>query len=133
MSRLDLLGPQTVRCKFTDIYLVWKTLTLAQTDTNISINPNCTFIDCPNNLDIIFPPVGLAAVEMIQDEAVLSFIREKSLTRQYITVLGTDAANAIMVFLEYSLPHLVHPVRQIKQAIKSSSYFSLKSLQSKKK
>jgi cyclohexyl-isocyanide hydratase len=55
MSQLDLLGPETVRCKFTDIYLVWKTLTLAQTDTNISINPNCTFIDCPNNLDIILP------------------------------------------------------------------------------
>jgi cyclohexyl-isocyanide hydratase len=91
MTLLDLVGPETVFSQYADIYLVWKTLTPVQTDTNISINPNCTFIDCPDDLDIIFAPGGPGAVEMIQDEAVLSFLREKSLTSQYITAVCTGS------------------------------------------
>ncbi|WP_162302919.1 DJ-1/PfpI family protein [Serratia sp. P2ACOL2] len=91
MTLLDLLGPETVFSKFSEIYLVWKNIKPAQTDTNLSINPNCTFADCPNDLDIIFVPGGPGTVEMMQDEEVLSFIREKSLASKYITSVCTGS------------------------------------------
>ncbi|CAI1874945.1 General stress protein 18 [Serratia quinivorans] len=91
MTLLDFLGPETVFSKFSDIYLVWKNINPIQTDTNLSINPNCTFSDCPNDLDIIFVPGGLGTIEMMQDEEVLSFIREKSLGSKYITSICTGS------------------------------------------
>ncbi|CAI1892803.1 MULTISPECIES: DJ-1/PfpI family protein [Serratia] len=91
MTLLNFLGPETVFSKLSDIYLVWKKIKPVQTDTNLFINPNCTFADCPNDLDIIFVPGGPGTVEMMQDEEVLSFIREKSLASKYITSVCTGS------------------------------------------
>lgn len=91
MTLLDLLGPETVFSKFADIHLVWKNLAPLQTDTNLSINPNCTFSDCPDDLDIVFVPGGPGTVEMMEDTETLSFIREKSRTSQYITSVCTGS------------------------------------------
>lgn len=91
MTLLDLLGPETVFSKFADIYLVWKTLDPVQTDTNLSINPNCVLADCPDDLDILFVPGGPGTGPMMQDAQILSFIREKSRTSRYITSVCTGS------------------------------------------
>ncbi|NCE89428.1 DJ-1/PfpI family protein [Pseudomonas sp. L13] len=91
MTLLDLLGPETVFSKFSDIYLVWKTLEPVHTDTNLSINPNCTLAGCPSDLDILFVPGGPGTGQMMQDAQILSFLRDKSCTSRYITSVCTGS------------------------------------------
>lgn len=91
MTLLDLLGPETVFSKFSDIYLVWKTLDPVHSDTNLSINPNCTLADCPSDLDILFVPGGPGTAQMMQDAEILSFLQEKSRTSRYITSVCTGS------------------------------------------
>ena len=91
MTLLDLLGPETVFSKFADVYLVWKTLEPVQTDTNLSINPNCTLADCPSDLDIVFVPGGAGTGRMMRDAEILSFIREKGRSSRYVTSVCTGS------------------------------------------
>ncbi|KVM91876.1 DJ-1/PfpI family protein [Burkholderia diffusa] len=91
MTLLDLLGPETVFSRFADIHLVWKTLESLSTDTNVSINPNCTFADCPDDLDIVFVPGGPGSIAIMSDAEVLSFIREKSRDSRFVTSVCTGS------------------------------------------
>lgn len=46
-------------------------------DSGISLAPSATFVDCSDDLDILFVPGGLGTAEMMEDTEVLYFLRSR--------------------------------------------------------
>ncbi len=91
LTLLDLIGPQTVFSWFADIHLVWKTRDLVRSDTGIGIQPNATFEDCPQVLDILFVPGGMGQGAMMHDREALEFLADRGARSQYVTSVCTGS------------------------------------------
>ena len=62
MILLDLAGPQTVfSLLMAEVHLVGKSLTPVATDVGIKVQPSVTFVDCPEDLDVLLCRVVFAA------------------------------------------------------------------------
>lgn len=89
----DLVGPLTVfNLMFSEIHLVWKRLEPVDTELGIPIMPSTTFADCPTEIDVLFVPGGLdGSIAMMQDDAVLAFLRETAARAKFVTSVCTGA------------------------------------------
>lgn len=92
LTQLDLTGPYEVfvRAPNTKVHLIWKNLNLVVSDRGMAIQPTTTFNACPE-LDVICVPGGPGQINLMEDEEVLSFIRNQSKQAKLVTSVCTGS------------------------------------------
>jgi cyclohexyl-isocyanide hydratase len=92
MTQLDLTGPYEVFANLpgASVRLLWKTLEPVAAATGFRLMPDTTLADCPQ-LDVICVPGGPGIAALMEDEAVLSFLRRQAATARYVTSVCTGA------------------------------------------
>ena len=92
LTQLDLTGPFEVLHRVPDarVHLLWKTLEPVVADSKLAILPTTTLDDCPP-LDVVFVPGGVGQMALMQDAAVLRFLREHGARARWVTSVCTGA------------------------------------------
>ncbi|HET9196438.1 MAG TPA: DJ-1/PfpI family protein [Vicinamibacterales bacterium] len=92
LTQLDLTGPYEVftRLPGTQVHLVAAALTPVRSERGLTISPDATFDSVPA-LDIICVPGGAGADAMMEDEALLQFLRSRAPNARYVTSVCTGA------------------------------------------
>jgi cyclohexyl-isocyanide hydratase len=86
LTQLDLTGPFEVLSGLQGarIHLVWKDTKLVRADSGLGLAPTTTMDDCPP-LDVVFVPGGLGQMPLLNDAAVLAFLRRHGEQARYVT------------------------------------------------
>jgi cyclohexyl-isocyanide hydratase len=92
LTQLDLTGPYEVLARLPNgkVHLVAHSLDPVVTDRGLTILPTTTFATCPP-LDVIVVPGGPGQQALMDDEAVLEFLRVQARHAQYITSVCTGS------------------------------------------
>jgi cyclohexyl-isocyanide hydratase len=92
MTQLDLTGPYEVLARLPDtkVELVARTREPVTTDRGMQIVPTVTYADCPP-LDVIMVPGGAGQQDLMDDEAVLGFLRQAAASAKYVTSVCTGS------------------------------------------
>ncbi|WP_407521982.1 DJ-1/PfpI family protein [Methylobacterium oryzisoli] len=92
VQQLDLTGPYEVFASTPDtrVHLVWKDLEPVASATGLPLVPTATFATCPP-LDVLCVPGGAGVNALLEDEAVLGFLRERAGQARYVTSVCTGA------------------------------------------
>ena len=92
MTQLDMTGPFEVFARIPDVkvHLIWKRIEPVTSDSGMAILPTVTLDDCPP-LDVICIPGGPVQVDLMDDEAIISFVRRQGLQARYVTSVCTGA------------------------------------------
>ena len=93
MILLDLVGPQTILAlSMAEIHLVGRTRDPVLTDGGVPAVPTVTIADCPEHLDVLFIPGGLAGtVKLMRDKEVLDFLADQGGRARYVTSVCTGS------------------------------------------
>jgi cyclohexyl-isocyanide hydratase len=92
VTQLDLTGPLQVFSSLpgAKVHLIWKRIEPVPSDTVLTLTPTITFADCPQ-LNVICVPGGAGTDEMVNDEAMLDFLRRQAKGAKYITSVCTGS------------------------------------------
>ena len=92
LTQLDLTGPWEFLSRVPDAraQLVWKTREPVASDTGLTIAPTASFADCPR-LDVLCVPGGPGINALLNDAAVVSFVRRQGSEARYVTSVCTGA------------------------------------------
>jgi cyclohexyl-isocyanide hydratase len=92
MTQLDFTGPYEVFARLPDmvVHIVSKSPGLIHTDRGLVFVANVTCAACPP-LDVIVVPGGPGQQGLMNDEAVLGFLREQAKGARYVTSVCTGA------------------------------------------
>ncbi|TPK97084.1 MULTISPECIES: DJ-1/PfpI family protein [unclassified Mesorhizobium] len=92
VQQLDLTGPYEVMAtvKGAEVELIWKDRNPVTSSTRLSLTPTATFDDCPP-LDVLCIPGGGGVNALLEDQAVLDFVRERAAQARYITSVCSGA------------------------------------------
>ncbi|HEV8711548.1 MAG TPA: DJ-1/PfpI family protein [Candidatus Binatia bacterium] len=92
MTQLDFTGPFEVfaRIPETKVHVLWKRIEPVSSDTGLAILPTTTLADCPE-LDLICIPGGPGQVAMMDDEQIITFVREKGERAKFVTSVCTGS------------------------------------------
>jgi cyclohexyl-isocyanide hydratase len=92
MTQLDMTGPFEVFARIPNVkvHLIWKRIEPVTSDSGMAILPTVTLADCPP-LDVICIPGGPGQVDLMDDEAIISFVRRQGLQARYVTSVCTGA------------------------------------------
>jgi len=92
LTQLDLTGPFEVfkRIPGATVHLIWKDLEPIHADSGLGLLPTTTMADCPP-LDVICVPGGPGVAELMEDAAVLDFLRKAAANAQYVTSVCTGS------------------------------------------
>ena len=92
LTQLDLTGPHEVfaRLPGTKVYLVAAALAPVRSERGLTISPDATF-ESVTALDIICVPGGPGVDAMMEDEALLQFLRARAADARYVTSVCTGA------------------------------------------
>ncbi|RTL98381.1 MAG: DJ-1/PfpI family protein [Hyphomicrobiales bacterium] len=92
VQQLDLTGPYEVMAtvKGAEVELIWKDRNPMMSSTRLSLTPTATFEDCPP-LDVLCVPGGGGVNALLEDKAVLDFVRERAAQARYITSVCSGA------------------------------------------
>jgi cyclohexyl-isocyanide hydratase len=92
VTQLDLTGPVQVfsRVPGATVHLIWKRIEPVSSDSVLTLTPTVTFADCPQ-LDVICVPGGAGTDDIVNDEAVLEFLRLQARGAKYITSVCTGS------------------------------------------
>jgi cyclohexyl-isocyanide hydratase len=92
MTQLDLTGPYEVLARLpgAETRLIWKTLEPVRSENGLTILPDTTFVDCPP-LDLILVPGGPGINPLLEDPAVLAFLRERAASARYVVGICTGS------------------------------------------
>jgi len=92
MTQLDLTGPYEVLARLpnTQVHLVARDMEPVRTDRGLIIMPTVTLDACPR-LDVVMVPGGAGQQDLMEDEAVLAFLRRQAATAQYVTSVCTGS------------------------------------------
>jgi cyclohexyl-isocyanide hydratase len=79
ITQLDLTRPYDVLARFEELtlHLVWKSLEPVIDSGGLQLNPTVTFANCPQS-DILFVPGGPGQIALMEDDAVLFFLRHQA-------------------------------------------------------
>jgi cyclohexyl-isocyanide hydratase len=92
MTQLDFTGPYEVFARLPDtaIHVVAKTAEPVRTERGLVFLPNVTCGACPP-LDVLVVPGGPGQQHLMNDEAVLGFLREQAEYAKFVTSVCTGA------------------------------------------
>jgi len=92
LTQLDMTGPFEVfsRVPGASVHLIWKTREPVASDTGLTILPDTDFATCPT-LDVICVPGGPGVAALMEDEAVLAFLRRQAEGARFVTSVCTGA------------------------------------------
>ncbi|MFO1039030.1 MAG: DJ-1/PfpI family protein [Geminicoccaceae bacterium] len=92
LTQLDLTGPFEVFARIPDakVHLAWKSLDPVIADTGLGLLPTVTFETCPD-LDVLCVPGGPGVNALLDDDAVLAFLRRQGAHARYVTSVCTGA------------------------------------------
>ncbi|GES49575.1 glutamine amidotransferase [Rhizobium sp. NBRC 114257] len=92
VQQLDLTAPYEVFASMDDaeVHLVWKDTSPIVSATKLVLQPTTTFADCPP-LDVICVPGGAGVNALLEDTAVLSFVREQASRARFVTSVCTGS------------------------------------------
>src|ERR1700722_8590516 len=89
MTLLDLIGPATALAFYADIHLVANTMKPVSSDQGVTILPTCSFSECPKDLDVLFVPGGMGAIDAMVDVELLRFVRDRGERAGYVASVCT--------------------------------------------
>ena len=73
------------------VHLIWKTLFPIVSNEGLTLLPTMTLANCPA-LDVIcVPGGGMGQVEVMKDPEILNFLKQQSVTAQYVTSICTGS------------------------------------------
>ncbi|SEP37327.1 cyclohexyl-isocyanide hydratase [Methylobacterium sp. UNC300MFChir4.1] len=92
VTQLDLTGPVQVFASLSDatVHLVWKRVEPVKSDGPIVLTPTTTFAECPQ-LDVLCVPGGYGTDALMEDGAVLDFLRKQARGASYVTSVCTGS------------------------------------------
>lgn len=92
MTQLDMTGPLQVFSALpgASVHVIWKTLDPIATGGGLRLLPDTTMADCPA-LDVICVPGGQGVAALMEDEAVLAFLRRQAETARYVSSVCTGS------------------------------------------
>ncbi|MFD0847449.1 DJ-1/PfpI family protein [Sphingosinicella xenopeptidilytica] len=92
LTQLDMTGPAQVLARMpgAKLHFVWKDLELIRDDCGLTFLPTATFADCPQ-LDMICVPGGYGCTAMMQDTAVLDWLRRQAEGARFVTSVCTGS------------------------------------------
>jgi cyclohexyl-isocyanide hydratase len=92
VQQLDLTGPYEVFASVpgATVHLIWKDRSVITSATGLTLNPTVTFGECPD-LDVLCIPGGGGVNALMQDAAVLDFVRAKAARARYVTSVCTGS------------------------------------------
>jgi len=92
LTQLDMTGPFEVfsRVPGGKVHLVWKTKDPVRADTGLAMLPDTDFATCPP-LDVLCVPGGPGVAALMEDEAVLGFLRAQAAGARFVTSVCTGA------------------------------------------
>ncbi|GAA4910988.1 DJ-1/PfpI family protein [Nesterenkonia rhizosphaerae] len=92
ITQLDLTGPLQVLAKLpgATIDVAWHRIEPILTDSGFSILPSTSFESAPQ-ADVLMIPGGQGALELMEDEAALAFVRRQAAHARYVTSVCTGA------------------------------------------
>lgn len=92
VQQLDFTGPYEVFSTAPEIavHLAWKDLEPVPSATGLAFTPTTTLDDCPA-LDLLCVPGGTGVNGLMEDEAVLAFVRRQAETARYVTSVCTGS------------------------------------------
>ena len=93
LQQLDFTAPYEAFASMSpkaDIHLVWKTLDPVRSVTHLGFTPTTTLDRCPQ-LDLICVPGGVGVNALMQDPAVLTFLRRQAEGARFVTSVCTGA------------------------------------------
>lgn len=92
LTQLDFTGPLQVlsRVPGARVHLVAKSPALVTTDAVLTLNPTCTFNDCPP-VDVLVVPGGFGVDDAMNDAELMGFVRREGARAKYVTSVCTGA------------------------------------------
>jgi len=92
MTQLDVTGPFEVFARLPNakVHLLWKRIETIVSDVGLPLLPTTTFSECPD-LDIFCIGGGPGMTSIMDDDEVISFIREKGGSARFITSICAGA------------------------------------------
>ncbi|HEY5962742.1 MAG TPA: DJ-1/PfpI family protein, partial [Xanthobacteraceae bacterium] len=92
LTQLDMTAPYEVLARLpnTRVLLVAHAIAPVKTDRGMEIVPTTTFADCPQ-LDLVMVPGGPGQQDLMEDAAVLEFLRKQARGVKYLTSVCTGA------------------------------------------
>jgi cyclohexyl-isocyanide hydratase len=94
MTALDMVAPQICFNTLGNVHLhhVWKDLSPIACDSGLTILPNATLDDCPEQLDILFVGgASFATWALMSDETILRFLESRGATAALVTSVCTGS------------------------------------------
>ncbi|HEU4618812.1 MAG TPA: DJ-1/PfpI family protein [Gammaproteobacteria bacterium] len=92
MTQLDFTGPYEVLARLPEaaVHVVATARDPVPTERGLMLTPTTTYGTCPR-LDVIVVPGGPGTLELMQDDAVLDFLRREAGHAKYVTSVCTGA------------------------------------------
>ncbi len=92
LTQLDFTGPYEVMSRLpgAEVRLLWKEAGPVRADTGLTMLADTAMADCPQ-LDILCVPGGPGVAALMEDEAVLAFLRAQAPGLRYLTSVCTGA------------------------------------------
>jgi cyclohexyl-isocyanide hydratase len=92
LTQLDLTGPYEVLARMAGakIHLIWKTTEPVRSEHGMLIVPDRTLAECPP-LEMIFVPGGTGVNALMEDPAILEFLRTRAESARYVTSVCTGS------------------------------------------
>jgi cyclohexyl-isocyanide hydratase len=86
MTQLDVTGPFEIFSRLPNarVHLLWKRIEPIVSDVGLTLMPTTTFDDCPD-LDVLCVGGGPGQVDVMDDQDVIDFVREKGRSARYVT------------------------------------------------
>jgi cyclohexyl-isocyanide hydratase len=92
MTQIDFAEPYEVFARLPDtiVHVVAKSLDPVRTERGLVIVPTVSVEDCPK-LDVVVVPGGPGIAHLLQDEAMLAFLRRQAGEAKYVTSICTGS------------------------------------------
>ena len=92
LTQLDMTGPAQVlsRMPGAELFFAWKEIAPVPSDCGLPLMPTTTLKDCPQ-LDMLCVPGGAPVVSVMQDKAVLDWLRQQAAGAELVTSVCTGS------------------------------------------
>ena len=92
LTQLDFTGPYEVMSRLpgAEVRLIWKEAGPVRADTGLTMMADTAMAECPQ-LDILCVPGGPGVAALMEDDAVLGFLRAQAPGLRYLTSVCTGA------------------------------------------